>query len=359
MKKGLRLLVASILVLPFSFSFFTPHVSAEKKSTISGRITTTIEFDKEYADTAKKWMGRSLEVMKEDLNERLKKASKEEAKRIRKALKEVEKTKVEDMFKTYPDGSADLKSPLTSVEVKVGNKTTVTDKHGKYVLSGLPLGKQKMIISKNGHKIREIDIVVEKGKPKMNIDIQLYDEQFIANAKRMSQGMAHHTHKASVQKDDVHAQEEGIRDDYRPLNRGDVVGFGRGATRIQTNPNDPITNIVSCNEADRGVTLPRPGETEPRPEDKDPLDDTESFPFNNSDCSRSIALGIQAQDNFILAWFYGDSINCYIESIQNVMGREGDRSTAVYCNGLEKDGHWNCSHFNGIEHPEHLHTHIY
>ncbi|SEM80922.1 hypothetical protein [Lihuaxuella thermophila] len=350
MKKWFKLFVAAALMFSFSFSIDAPAY-AEKKSTISGRVTTTIEFDKEHAEKAKKWMGDSIERMKEDLNARLKDASKEEAKKIRKALKELEKTKVEDRFDTHPDGSADLKTPLPFIEIQVGDKRTTTDKHGKYVLSGLAPGKYKMILSRNGSTVRELEIIVENGHPKMDIDIQLFDKQFIANAKRMSRSMA----SRSTSDDTVHAQGNKT---YPPLEKGTVVGYGDGAMKILTDPRTEIANIVGCNEADEGVTLPPPGQKEPDPNQKDPNDDTEDFPFNSSDCSRSIALGMSAATNPFLSWFYGNSINCYIESIQSGMRAIGDGTTNVYCNWTKKeDGHWNCSWFNGIEHPEYLHTH--
>lgn len=86
---------------------------------------------------------------------------------------------------------------------------------------------------------------------------------------------------------------------------------------------------------------------------------TKQFAIQNSDCSKSVKLGLiaLADATGILRATYANSIYCVIEGMQSAIG---DNAENVYCNGKKKaGGHVNCSWFNGIGHSERFHYHKY
>jgi CarboxypepD_reg-like domain len=253
----------------------------------------------------------------------------------RKSPERVEANRCAELVPGSPDGSADLQTPLPTVDVQIGDRRTKTDKKGRFSLSGVTPGKHEMTISFNGKTIRQLDVMVKSDRQQLDVDLQVSGEKFMGAAEKMSRSI-HHQPTASQQ--DVHAQ--GFRF-YPEQPVGTIAGTGRGSMQIFA-----PGNIVGCNKADAGVSVPG---------QPDPNDDSGRFPFNFSDCSISIGLGTAYAGDPLFSWPYHMSYNCFIESIQNGMQDDGQN---VYCNGQRKDdGHWNCSWFNGIEHPENLHTH--
>ncbi|QKI82316.1 hypothetical protein [Kroppenstedtia eburnea] len=342
--------LALAMVLSVNGALHTP-VYADEKTALNGTLTTTIEFEKGSVDQAKHWIDSTVELAKEDMENAMKDASKEEKKQLKKALKELKKTNSNTLLTKRPDGSAEMKNILPGVEIRVGGKKATTRHNGKFTIPQVPLGKHVMRITKEGKLIRELDVVVKRGQPRMDIDLQIYEKQFQENVNRMHQAMGHH-HPDS-------ATVQGTAT-YPELKEGQLVGKGEGRMGIISDPTkgEP-KNIVSCNKAD-GYESP----VGKRPFDPAGTEEWESdtwrFPANLSDCSRSIMLGFLYNQSSLIFGRYHMSEYCVIESINAVMGEEPkDKDQyAAYCNWKQKgDGHWNCSWFNGIKHTEELHTH--
>ncbi|SEM91095.1 hypothetical protein [Lihuaxuella thermophila] len=360
MKNLGKFLALLSLLLPLSAAIYEP-VYAANKTALTGTVHTTIEFDKENAAPAKKWFDDVVAMAKEDLEAKLEKAPKEEQKKIKKQLNELKKIHSKKLFKDHPDGSADLKVPLPQVEIQVGDQKTRANHKGKYTLPHVPLGKHKVIISENGKKLREFEVVVERGHPRMDIDLQIYDKQWFVNSNRMSAAMKSHSHASH---DHVTTQDVAT---YPQLPYNTFVGTGKGedgadvlndgTMRIVSDPSkgEP-KNIVSCNKASAYES----------PDGKKPFDpnatenwlsNTWMFPANDSDCTRSIGLGFIYDASLGLIDSYKMSHYCVLESINSAMDAL-DSYQNIYCDGMQKsDGHWNCSWFNGIGHTEELHTH--
>ena len=343
MGKWLKVLVLAAMVLSMSAMGITP-AHADAKTAINGTLTTTIEFDEENVQGAKEWIDETLALAKKDLETEMEKAKGKEKQRLKKALKKLDKMSADKWFEERTDGSAKLQIPLTDLQIEIGGRKATTRHNGKFTIPQVPLGEQKLRISKDGKTVREMDVVVKRGHPRMDIDLQIYDQEFQSNIDRMHQAM--HSGKG-----DVHTQEITT---YPKLEKGTAVGTGAGKMHILS---DEEKNVVSCNKASSHES----------PEGKKPFDpnaeeewtsDTGRFPANGSDCSRSIALGMLYNMNSWLFNRYRMSEYCVIESINHVMTEEKDKSYAAYCNWEKKaDGRWNCSWFNGVGHTEELHTH--
>ncbi|MEH7502497.1 hypothetical protein V7152_10810 [Neobacillus drentensis] len=238
---------------------------------------------------------------------------------------------------------------MRNLEVQVGKVKTTTNKKGHYTLPALPIGKHKMIIKRDGKVLRELEIEVKNGNLKFNVVFQSTGVGFIAGAQKMGEQMSsrHQTNTNSAPIQTQETENNGIVT-YKDLPKGTKVGTGQGKMSILTDTG----NVVSCNKADayetEGANFPEGWES-----------DTWRFPLNWSDCSQSIALGIlYASEIGFFFPEYENSLNCYIESLQNVMHDESKGENAPYCNWEQKDGnHYNCSWFEGIEHTEALHTH--
>lgn len=343
MEKWLKVLVAAAMVLSMNLMGIT-LVHADAKTAINGTLTTSIEFEEENVKGAKEWIDETLAVAKKDLEAELEKAKGKEKQRLKKALKKLDKMSAEKWFEERPDGSAKLQVPLPNLQIEIGGRKTTTRHNGKFTIPQVPLGKQKLRISKDGKTVREMDVVVKRGHPRMDIDLQIYDYEFEANIHRMHQAM--HSGKEDVKTQAITT--------YPQLKKGTKVGVRAGQMTILS---DEEKNVVSCNKASSYES----------PEGKKPFEpnateewtsDTGRFPANGSDCSRSIALGMLYNTNSSLFRKYVMSEFCVIESINHVMTEEKDKSYAAYCNWEKKeDGHWNCSWFPGVGHTEELHTH--
>lgn len=359
-KLGKFLALLLLLLLPLSAATFQP-VYAAKQTALTGTVQTMIEFDKKNAAPAKKWFDNMIGMAKEDLEAQLKNAPKKEKKKIKKQLNELKKIKSKKVFVDNPNGSAVLKVPLPHVEIQVGGQKTYANHKGKYTLTHVPLGKHKMIISQDGKKLREFNVVVERGKPRKDINLRIYDKQWFVNIDKMSASMTS-THPASH--DQVTIQ--GITT-YPKLPFGTRVGLGKGdegedefndgTMSIISDPNkgEP-ENIVSCNKASEYESPAGKKPFDPNGKDNW-LSNTWKFPANDSDCTRSIALGLIYDASWGLIDSFKMSHYCVLESINNEMDSEKSYQN-IYCNGHQKtDGHWNCSWFKGIGHTEALHTH--
>ncbi|PTM59948.1 carboxypeptidase-like regulatory domain-containing protein [Desmospora activa] len=331
------------IVFLFSSVFASP-VHADKKTAVTGEVTTTFEFSDEYTKDAKKWFDHANEVAREDLEKDLKEAPKKEKPKIKKAIKFLEKNQSDKVFKEYPDGSSELNQALAGMEVKIGKQKTTTNRAGKYTIPQVPLGKHKLTISYEGHEIHSMDVVVKRGQPRKDIDLQIYDRQFIESARKMSESMASHHQEEQVGTQEVTT--------YPELPQGEEVGEGRGSMVILTEEG----NIVNCNKAHAYES----------PQGKKPFDpagqedwksDTASFPWTEADCAVSIALGFQ----YLMAPFflskYDNSYYCVLESMNAIPMDPETPEKNIYCNGENKDGKYNCSWFEGIDHDEALHTH--
>lgn len=350
MRRFIRWLSLVVMVLSVNGAWLS-SVYADEKTALNGTLTTTIEFKKGSVKQAEKWIDSTVQMVEKDLKEAMKKESKQEKKKLKKALKELEKTNSDTLLTKHSDGVAEMKVTLPNVEIEIGGKKATTRHNGKFTIPQVPLGKHTMQITKDGKLIRELDIVVERGRPRMDIDLQIYEEQFQENVNRMHQSMG--------QSDSDHVSAQDIAT-YPELKKGENVGVGEGNMGIisDTAKGKP-KNIVSCNKAHSYES----------PDGKRPFDptatedwksDTGRFPANLSDCSRSILLGLLHNRSPLLFGRYHMSQFCVLESINAVMGEEPkdkDRY-AAFCNWEEKgEGHWNCSEFKGIGHTQELHTH--
>lgn len=210
--------LALAMVLSVNGALHTP-VYADEKTALNGTLTTTIEFEKGSVDQAKHWIDSTVELAKEDMENAMKDASKEEKKQLKKALKELKKTNSNTLLTKRPDGSAEMKNILPGVEIRVGGKKATTRHNGKFTIPQVPLGKHVMRITTEGKLIRELDVVVKRGQPRMDIDLQIYEKQFQENVNRMHQAMGHH-HPDS-------ATVQGTAT-YPELKEGQLVGKGEG-----------------------------------------------------------------------------------------------------------------------------------
>ena len=120
---------------------------------------------------------------------------------------------------------------------------------------------------------------------------------------------------------------------YKKRKVGTYIGAGAGRTKIYFN-----TNIVGCNKHDKNTKSIT----------------TKQFALQNSDCSKSVKLGLLAYNSPALNLLYWRSKYCVIEGMTSAIG---DNKNNIYCNGKKKSGHVNCSWFRGIGHSEQFHTH--
>ncbi|MDN4595234.1 hypothetical protein [Polycladomyces subterraneus] len=242
------------------------------------------------------------------------------------------------MLTSRPDGSVDLHVPLPSVKVKIGNLETQADERGNYVLTGVPLGTNKIQLIKEDHVFYEKTIVIDQNQDSLNVEIEKNEAEFFQGFTNMQQQMMSQQGSVSVQAA-LPAQQRFYPEQPVPS----YPGIGRGEMKIFD-----ANNLVSCNKADKGI------------EDLDGYGDTADFPLNFSDCSISIRYGVMFAYNPVMYAPFYRSYNCVIESIQNGMDNS-ERN--VYCNMKRKlafpelEYHYNCSWFFGIEHSESMHAH--
>lgn len=111
---------------------------------------------------------------------------------------------------------------------------------------------------------------------------------------------------------------------------GKYLGNGAGRSKVFFN-----TNIVGCNKHDKNTNSIN----------------TAQFAIQNSDCSKSVKLGLAYLSNTLLS-SYKMSANCVSEAVFSADGKGN-----AYCDGKKKSGKVNCSWFNGIKHSESFHTH--
>ena len=297
-------------------------------------VNIKIEFSDKEAEQYKKAMLETLNSCKEDLvNEMLITENDVKEATLNDIIDEIDNIDVNSMFEQ--DGNTTLLViPLSDMNVEIEGESVEVDSDGlinEEIKENADLAeavctedKVDIVLSDISDESLEAEVTETVDGYSVNYEISFDD--FADGVSEMSNNMS-----------DATAQKVTCIFPAR-VKPGTQVGKGAGVTNVYFE-----TNIVGCNKHDTSLASIT----------------TKQFAIQNSDCSKSVKLGLiaLADATGILRATYANSIYCVIEGMQSATG---DNAENVYCNGKKKaGGHVNCSWFNGIGHSERFHYHKY
>lgn len=290
----------------------------------SGSVTLAIVFTKEEAEDYKKSFENTFNLVinsyKEDIVETDSLKKKEYLVDL---VTQLENYNCDDLFEEYDGNNVAISLPIRNAKIVIDDVEIQTDENGEYFTREEVLSNDDekiTIFSDDGYLLAD---------DTQNIDVEnddiIYKKTFddLGNGiKEMATGME----KTSA--------EAVVAQVFLPtLGKGKVVGKGVGKTKVVTD-----SNIVVCNKHDSAV---------------ENITATD-FALQNSDCSRSVKLGLlflSDPEEFARYW---RGAYCVQEAVGNIDG-EGN----IYCKGKKHKVHYNCSWFPGINHSEKFHIHRY
>jgi hypothetical protein len=308
---------------------------------IHGAIKVKIKFSKEKAESAKLWIKGAVEKSKADTkNQILSEKNPGQKLSLENTLAQQNLIGTESFFSDNTDGTTNLASGLPFVTVKIGDYSTTTDAKSEFLISEkIEEGDYPLTVIYQEQEIYSTTVHIEENK-NLNIVINQDEDGLSKAAKRMgesvqTQGEQETKGISTIPIAVAATSTTQILFPAYPVNTAVPWSKGDGTMWIIKSG-----NLVGCNKADNASS--------------DGGYETNSFPWNDSDCAKAIALGSAYSVNPIAFSSYYMNYNCYIEGFQQMTG-EG---TNIYCNGKEKSGyHFNCSWLYGINHTETLHAH--
>lgn len=318
--------ISMTLVIMMCISYFQLTTFAAKKS-IKGKVSFSLVIPKDEINEFK----NSMDEAKKDGENYFKELivntrDKDKVEYLKKLLKNSQSINIDNIFENKPDGSASIDLPYGNVELYIDGEEIRTDSEGYFEFKSSEDKDYEIIISKENKKIEKRKIKFDKSKNNNEIKIIKSLDSLGEGIKRMGNEM----------------EAEGQAITYYPKRAiGQTYGYGAGKSKIFKN-----TNIVGCNKHDK---------------DYGQEITTAQFAARNSDCSKSVKLGLlsMASPTWPTLKLYPYSEYCVYESITTIEG-----SANAYCNGktttkngTSKGTHINCSWFSGIGHSESFHTH--
>jgi len=300
---------------------------------VSGRITITYSFDTSEIQDVSDWLESSWEFGEEYLLAEI--ASTQDADKLEllnTALIETQALAVSDFLDFTDDGSVEIVVPVPYAQIVIDGQTVTADADGNYEIPFVDEGAQIITVSYDGTTVME-EVADISQDTIVCMDTEVTSDDINTAMIEMGESMA---------------SAQAIRTYNQIAGGTKITGGSCSMLVIKGAPK----NYVHCNEASTDKSA--------RTNKNFVASNTDlsKFPANNSDCAISIALGVSAMKNSILAIYYYNSINCAIEAAQAVGRRMGISTSNVYCNTKLKSGNrYNCSWFNGIGHTQELHTH--
>ncbi len=318
--------ICMLLVVCICMSTLSLTSIAEKKS-IKGKVSVSVVISKGDINAFKSSMAdakKDGENYYKDLIANT--TDKDKIDQLKKMLEYSQSINIDNLFNSNEDGSATLEIPYGNAELAIDGKEVRTDAKGNYELDNIENKEYEVSVSRENKKIAKQKVKFDKRKSNNDIKITRSLETLGEGIKRMGNEM----------------EAEGQAITYYPKRAvGQYYGYGVGKSKIWKD-----TNVVGCNKHDKDY-----GESI----------STKQFALRNSDCSKSVKLGLLSIANPFWPLYrpYPYSEYCVDEAISS-----DDGKTNVYCNGktkmkngTSKGSHINCSWFSGISHSESFHTH--
>lgn len=327
MKK--KLLVVMLTAALFANQFSDSIYATEVEDETNFNATVTVEFSeadaKAYQESIQKTLDESIEALE---NEILLSHNKEKINLLEQYQEEMENYDIEELFEVSSDGNMTMEIPYESLKLDIHGIETETDKNGESTIDNIDIDDIEAEDISVENINDEVDYVIDVDKKNnvINCDITMSFSDFSKGVETMSDNMT-----------DAKAQSTKCNF-FSKRKVGNSFGHGAGKSYIYFDK-----NIVGCNKCDKSEAKSYT---------------TNEFALGNSDCSKSVKLGLIALTNTILSSYYSYSIYCVQEGMASVVS--SDNESNAYCNHKKKSGgHVNCSWFNGIGHSEQFHTHTY
>lgn len=245
-------------------------------------------------------------------------------------LGNIEDFESEDMFTENGDNTFELSFPLENVEVNIDGENIITNEEGEVDIEDTEIDFENVDLEdiEIADEYENFETEIEENGDTIDCNVNIPFSDFSKGIKEMSDDMSN-----------VEAQTKCKF--YKKKSVGSTFGAGAGRCVVCFN-----TNIVNCNKCDGSAT-----------KNYSKVD----FALKNSDCSKSVKLGLVALRDRLpfkpLRYYYRYSIYCVQESMASLVD---NKEKNAYCNWKKKSGgHVNCSWFNGIGHSEAFHTHVY
>lgn len=321
--KKIKVIMTFVMILCMPVYLIEWVFAAEEG--IRGQVLVTITFTSKEAEAYKgsfdTTISEAVETLKDEISET---NDDEKIKYLKKIIENTQNFDVDSLFKEQPDGSFVIQVPYRNAEIKINEKTYRIDEEGNYAIpNGIDLEKEETVtLIKEGLEIIDVQSDFSGVSGEKDIELVRTFNEFAQGMMDMYQGMKE-------------AEGQAVTLVFFPAqNIGTYIGAGAGRTQIVGS-----FNIVVCNKHDTSTNSIT----------------KEQFAQQNSDCSKSVRLGLMYYASPVLYNSYWRSGYCTIEAVTNETGIGN-----VYCNGkLHSDGRYNCSWFTGINHAENFHIHKY
>lgn len=283
---------------------------------------TEIQFTEEEAAAYKEAMERDLAEHYEMLTNEIMLAQDEATKEyLEKQMDNVTKIDVDAVFAN--DNVVEV--PMRDVSIKLDGDVEVTDESGTIQLEAEEAAKIA-----TEHLDEDIEVKGNNITVKSSISGEEFAEGGLQMADRMENGIAQKITCVTCKKQ---------------YEKGHTWGTNRSKTVVCTTKKK---NVVYCNKCDVS--------------NKENYN-AKDWAVGNSDCAISVRLGMMASSiGGTTLITYSRSVKCVIEACQSAgqkLHEDSKWTNNVYCNGINKNGHFNCSWFTGIQHTEEFHLHKY
>lgn len=298
---------------------------AKAKSNIDGKALMTIDFTKEEKEAYEASYESAFSAIVMHYKEIIGETDSQEKKDIMlEIVDEIQNYDFDDLFIPTENKHYVIELPIRNASIIINGEDIDVDAEGKFTVPSDIVSNEESevtIVTDDGFKIGNIKQKIDANKNKDIVYARDF-EDLGKGIKNMSLGM---------EETSAEAAESQV---FLPtLGKGSRIGKGVGETRVVTD-----SNIVVCNKHDSAVEYIS----------------AKDFAIQNSDCSRSVKLGILYLSDTSLFNTFWRGAYCVQESLTNFDG-EGNS----YCKGKKHKVHYNCSWFPGISHSEKFHIHRY
>ncbi|MDR3239901.1 MAG: hypothetical protein LBT44_07440, partial [Clostridiales bacterium] len=389
-------LISFILTFIMSISGFIPALSVNAADAadadalllnVSGQLNWEVQFQPDELEAAKDWIKTSKEVGEEWIQKELARTTDTyKIDLLQTGLAESASLDTDSFFSVQPDGAADMDVSLANFTLTWDNGVSVvTDENGYYTLENVSAGAHTVKITQDDFILSEETVTIQSDQDiqaapgqadeqQMNggsaitadITISRTSADLSASIEDMAASMADSALQSALPDNAPAIAPQSYRigefvGRLAVFSNGVIKGTGDGSAAV--NFDSKGVTYVNDDPEDLRVTCQRNNMT---------LEDSAMFPLNGSDCSISIGLGALANHDKSLYRVYYNSLYCWYEAnpgpVQQrycnnddyvwIYAEDGDKTDASgrkYKQGASKNGHINCSWFNGIGHTENMH----